>query len=172
VEEVLDRIESPVYHRITGTEPAGEKTMRDTSIFKRRETKWNGGDTVTGDYLPKQPVTIGRCVDEEEDIWTVTDVNGKTHRVDGCELSPHPDSALTNEEFIVLVMNWSQTAMMQPFILLAVEEYAKEVIANGVADTPFMSGAMWEATAKEFLGWVAARDFVEKEKRKELTPAG
>lgn len=146
--------------------------MRDTTIFKRRETTFSGGDTTTGQYLPKQTVTIGRCVDEDEDIWTVTDVNGKTHRVDGCELNPHPESALTNEEFIVLMMNWSRTAMMQPFILLAVEEYAKACVKDGVADTPFMSGKIWEDTAKEALGWFAARTFVEEEKRKELTPVG
>jgi len=146
--------------------------MRDTSIFKRRETTFLGGDTATGAYLAKQTVTIGRCVDEDEDIWTVTDANGKTHRVDGCELSPHPESVLTNEEFVALVMKWSRTAMMQPFILLAVGEYAKQVLEQGVEDTPFMSGKLWEETAREWLGWVAARRFVEQEKRKELTPAG
>lgn len=145
--------------------------MQDTAIFKRRETTFNGGDSTSGVFIPKQTVTIGRCVDEEEDIWTVTDVAGKTHRVDGCDLSPHPDSALTNEEFIVLMLRWSRTAMMQPFILLAIEEYAKAVIKDGVADTPFMSGALWEDTAKEALGWFAARDYVTKERNKELTPA-
>ena len=148
--------------------------MRDTAIFKRRETEYTGGDDVNGNYLPKQRVTIGRCVDEDEDIWTVTDVNGKTHRVDGCELSPHPDSELTNEEFVALMMNWSQTAMMQPFILIAIEEYAKQVAKADAADldTPMMSGALWKDTALEALGWFAARDFVSQERRKELAPAG
>lgn len=146
--------------------------MRDTSIFKRRETEWTGGDTVGGTFLPKQRVTIGRCVDEDEDIWTVTDVNGKSHRVDGCELNPHPDSELTNEEFIGLMLNWSQTAMMQPFVLIAIEEYAKQVLAEGVSDTAFMKGKVWEDTAREALGWFAAREAVAQAKRKEPTPAG
>ena len=148
--------------------------MRDTSIFKRRETGWNGGDTVNGTYLPKQPVTIGRCVDEEEDIWTVTDVNGKTHRVDGCELSPHPDSELTNEEFIGLMLNWSKTALMQPFILIAIESHAKRVVEASDEElaTPFMNPEAWRETAREALGWIAAREYVSQERRKELTPAG
>lgn len=148
--------------------------MRDTSIFKRRETTFLGGDTTTGTYLPKQTVTIGRCIDEDEDIWTVTDVNGKTHRIDGCELNPHPESELTNEEFIGLMLNWSQTAMMQPFMLIAIEEYAKQVAQADETDleTAFMSGRLWKDTALEALGWFAAREFVAKERRKELTPAG
>lgn len=147
--------------------------MRDTTIFKRRETEYSGGD-VNGKFIPKQRVTIGRCVDEDEDIWTVTDAYGKTHRVDGCDLSPYPTDPLTNEEFIVLVMNWSKTAMMQPFILIGAEEYAQQILDSPVEalDSPFMSGKMWQDTAREYLGWVAARQFIEEEKRKELTPAG
>lgn len=148
--------------------------MRDTSIFKRRETTFSGGDDINGTFVPKQTVTIGRCVNEDEDIWSVTTAEGKTFRVDGCELNPHPEAALTNEEFVVLVMNWSQTAMMQPFILLGAEEYAKQVLAAKPEDidTPFMSGKLWQDTAREYLGWCAARTAVENEKRKELTPAG
>ena len=162
--------------------------MRDTSIFKRRETtissgeykNKNGGAWGTHVSLDKQPVTIVRAIpengNEEEDdrfvVRTFGPCGGAEVIVDGCDLHPHPDSPLTNEEFIVLVMNWSQTAMMQPFILLAVEEYAKECLKQGVADTGFMSGKLWEETAREYLGWMAARTAVEEEKRKELTPAG
>lgn len=147
--------------------------MKDTTIFKRRETEYTGGDDVNGNFIPKQRVTIGRCVNEDEDIWTVTDAYGKTHRVDGCDLSPHPESALTNEEFIVLVMNWAKTPLMQPFILLGAEHYAKQVLAASDEEltTGFMNGAAWKEVAREYLGWAAARQLVEEEKRKAYAPA-
>lgn len=145
--------------------------MIDKNIFKRRETTFTGGDTVAGTYLARQTVTIGRCVDEDEDIWTVTDVNGKTHRVDGCGLSPHPEGPLTNTEFMTIVMTWCQTPMMHAFILQALDQYARAVAAADVQslETPFISGAAWQATAREYLEFVTARDAAE---RKELTPAG
>jgi hypothetical protein len=146
--------------------------MQNASIFKRRETTFTGGDSTTGVYIPKQTVTIGRCVNEEEDIWTVTDVNGKTHRVDGCDMQPHPDSPLTNVEFMTLVMTWCKTPLMHAFISQALDQYAQAVIKADAAtlETPFISGVAWQETAREYLGFVAAREFAEK--NKELTPAG
>jgi hypothetical protein len=147
--------------------------MQDASIFKRRETTFNGGESTTGTFIPKQTVTIGRCVDENEDIWTVTDVNGKTHRVDGCELHPHPEAALTNIEFMNLVMTWCKTPLMHAFIFQALDQYAKAVVKADVAtlETPFIAGAAWQETAREYMGFAVAREYVEKERHKELTPA-
>ena len=145
--------------------------MIDKHIFKRRETTFVGGDTLAGTHLARQIVTIGRCVEEDEDIWTVTDANGKTHRVDGCDLSPHPEGPVTNTEFMTIVMKWCKTPMMHAFILQALDQYAKAVVAADVAtlEAPFISGAAWQDTAREYLAFVAARDAAE---RKELTPAG
>lgn len=137
--------------------------------FKRRETEFTGGDDVNGEWVPAQRITIGKCADEDEDIWTVTTALGKTHRVDGCDLHPHPESELTNVEFLTLMLERSRTAMIQPFVLYAVEEFAKQV-ANKTAEeleTAMISGALWKDTAQEALGWFAAREFITKERRRE-----
>jgi hypothetical protein len=147
--------------------------VQDTSIFKRRETTFNGGDSIMGAYIPKQTVTIGRCVDEDEDIWTITDANGKTHRVDGCEMHPHPEAALTNIEFMNVVMTWCKTPLMHAFIMQALDQYARAVANADLAtlETPFITGAAWQETAREYMGFVTARTYVENERNKELTLA-
>lgn len=151
--------------------------MIDNNIFKRRETTFMGGDTVCNTYLAKQQVTIeglhrvpGHDA-EEEDMWRICDANGNRYVVDGCDLSPHPEGPLTNTEFMTIVMTWCRTPMMHAFILQALDQYARAVVAADVQslETPFISGAAWQATAREYLEFVAARDAAE---RKELTPAG
>jgi hypothetical protein len=141
--------------------------------FKRRETEYTGGDDLDGRYMPAQRVSIGNCIDEDEDIWTVVDANGKTHQVDGCELHPHPESELTNVEFMTLMMDKSRTAMTQVMVLQAVEQFAKAVVEKSAdeLDSPMISGALWRDTALEVLGWFAARDAV-KQDRRERAPAG
>jgi hypothetical protein len=140
--------------------------MQDPSIFKRKETTFEGGETVCNTYLASQTVTIeglhrvpGHDA-EEEDMWRIRDANGNRYVVDGCDLNPHPEAPLLNTEFMALVMTWCKTPLMHAFILQALDQYARAVVKADVAtlETPFIAGAAWQETARDYLGFCAARD--------------
>lgn len=132
---------------------------------RRKETTFVGGDDANGLYMPKQTVAVARCVNEDEDLWYVRDVNGKDHKVDGCDLSPHPESPLTNVEFVTTMMEFGHGgALLQAFILNAIEQQARATLTATAEelDTPFISGKVWRDCALEALGWFAAREARDK----------
>ncbi len=58
----------------------------------------------------------------------------------------------TNTQFVTELMEFSKTgALMQAFVITAIEKYAEQCIKAGPAtfDSPLMSGEAWHATAKE-----------------------
>lgn len=136
--------------------------------FKRRETTFVGGEDTRGNHVPAQTVKIGKCRDEDEDLWQCWTADGTQHVFDGCELSPHPEAEETNVEFVTRMMEWGQGgAMLQAFILQAIEQQAKATLAVPAADldTGFISGEAWRSCAAEALGWLVARDYSRKAKQ-------
>lgn len=60
----------------------------------------------------------------------------------------------TNEDFVRDLMNYSQHgAMMQMFVMTALEKYAQQVRDAGpkIFDSDFLSGEAWHGTAQELL---------------------
>lgn len=135
---------------------------------KRKESTFTGGMTHAGIEMARQPVRIIKCDDDEEDIWIVESAaTGKRHRVDGCDLSPHPDDRMTNVEFVTKMMEWGTGGpLLQAFILNAIEQQAKATVAHTAEEleTGFISGKAWRDCALEALGWLAARDEMDKRK--------
>lgn len=68
--------------------------------------------------------------------------------------SDEPGRHETNEEFTARLMRFAKSgAMMQLFILTALEKYANQCIEAGAAtfDSGFLSGAAWIRCAQEAL---------------------
>jgi hypothetical protein len=58
----------------------------------------------------------------------------------------------SNTEFISDLMNFSeQGALIQPFVIEGIYQYAKQVLANPLSDNGFISPAAWTACAQEVL---------------------
>ena len=58
----------------------------------------------------------------------------------------------TNVEFITDLMEFSQHgAMMQAFVMNAIEQYAQQAMVERLPDKGFISPDLWQAIAKELL---------------------
>lgn len=130
----------------------------------RKESTFQGGEDTRGNYHDRQPVFILGVSDEDEDTWRVRLIDGKTTIVDGCDLKPHPEQRLDNAEFVALMLTWGQTALIHPFIMIAIEDYAKQVLAQSAEEftNGFVNGEAWHATARDVLDWIAARREADK----------
>lgn len=131
--------------------------MKKTPEFKRRFTQLMGHPQHND-----QQVMIGRCIDEESDVWRVhlADVEGID--VDGCYLVPHPDNPTTNIEKLIHFCEYSaHGAMGQVFIIEAVLQYAAQVIEKtkriedmtaeerAEAERAVVNPALWASIAAE-----------------------
>lgn len=136
--------------------------------FKRTHTTFNGGDvprhsgaSASTDFVPKQQVKIIRCHDADEDYWLVETANGTRHIVEGDDLSPHPTDPELNTEFVERLMTMD-SPLMQPFILQAIEQFAKAVLQapalSPEEDAGMVSDAAWRRCAQYTLGNFVARD--------------
>jgi hypothetical protein len=152
--------------------------MRQIELLtaRRKATMFTGGENTNGQELGAQPVTIGgpaRRTPEEDDLWRIYTIGGKEHTVDGCDLSPHPLDPLDNKEFVGMMLDLSSTALMHPFILTAIEFYAKTVLAASKeelgGDGAFINPDAWRSTAQEALGWMVARQAADEIRRKAPT---
>lgn len=60
--------------------------------------------------------------------------------------------SMTNVEKVVMLMEWGSPvgALIQPFVMVAIEKYAEQVIAAGAAkvDSPMIAGEAWVAAAE------------------------
>lgn len=133
--------------------------------FKRTQTHFEGGDLPRHihdrmgrtDFVPAQTVTIVKVADEEEDTFRIRTADGSEYIVDGCDLSPHPASPETNEEFLARLMQWSDNGpLMQGFIMEALRIYSEQVITmpddqRASMDRGFIAYSAWESYAKEVL---------------------
>lgn len=148
------------------------KTAIHFGRFKRLEATFNGHEDSAGRevYFNGETVRIiGPRVGQEDDDLYIIEAHGKRHTVDGCDLSPHPESEETNVEFIERVME-SASPLNQAFVLQAVEEFAKAVLAEPVPaeDNGMISQAAWRDCATFVLGQFAARDLIRQNGRKEV----
>lgn len=58
----------------------------------------------------------------------------------------------SNTDFIADLMNFSnQGALIQPFVIEGIYQYAKQVLAKPLPDNGFISPAAWTACAQEVL---------------------
>ena len=74
--------------------------------------------------------------------------------------APPPEPIPTNTEFVSHLMEFSKSgAMMQLFILIAIEKYAEQCIEAGPAvfNTPMLSGEGWIRAATEAKASIEAR---------------
>lgn len=143
---------------------------------KRKKTNFTGGYNQDGLELLEQPVTVGKQLDEIEDMWSVYTIKGSRHVVCGDDLSPHPLAPLDNVEFITMMLEYSSNALMHPFILIAIEEYAKSVCKATReelgGDNAMVNPDAWRSMAHEALGWFVAREAADKLRRETQTPTG
>ncbi len=58
----------------------------------------------------------------------------------------------SNTEFISDLMNYSQQgALIQPFVIEGIYQYAKQILEKPLFDNDFISSAAWTACAEEVL---------------------
>lgn len=138
--------------------------------FKRTESEFQGGEALIKGYMrdmPRQPVRIIRKAvagnDDEEDRYEVEFYNVGTGIVDECDLHPAPYFPATNEELLAHMCRNGSTAMVQAFIMTAVQNLAQEVVDNEDEVRANMAGSMihpdiWIKSAKEVLEAVKGRD--------------
>jgi hypothetical protein len=137
--------------------------------FKRTESNFEGGEALINGRmrdLPRQPVRIIRKAvagnDDEEDRYEVEFFNVGVGIVDECDLHPSPSFPATNEELLAHMCRNGSTAMVQAFIMTAVQNTAQEVVDNEAEVRANMAGSMihpdlWINTAKEILETVKDR---------------
>lgn len=138
--------------------------------FKRTHCMFDGGEVRIGHrekFLPQQRVRIIRPMiagdDDEEDLYEVEFTNEGRATVEGWTLNPPPASPATNEELLVHMCNYGQTAMVQAFIMTAIQNAAQEVVDNADEVRASMAGSMihpdaWIGAAKEVLEAMKGRD--------------
>lgn len=143
---------------------------------KRTKTNFTGGYNQDGVELLAQPVTIGKHLDEIEDMWSVYTIKGGRHVVCGDDLSPHPLAPRDNVEFITMMMEYSSNALIHPFILIAIEHYAVAVLKATKeelgGDNAMVNPDAWRSMAHEALGWFVAREAADKLRRETQAPTG
>lgn len=137
-------------------------------MIKRKTTTFMGGELKIIDGLRRghhnvseQPVRIIRAIpetDEEEDQFLVEFHNLGRAIVDGCDLHPHPESRLTNVEFITDLMESAPTPMTQALIIEGAAKYAEAVAEADpeACSSPMLHGPAWHRTAVEVRDAIAA----------------
>jgi len=99
--------------------------MRKTSEIEGGTFERPYGGTID---MPRQQVRILRAHERraDEDMYVVTSMaDNREILVPGDSLDPHPELPETNVEFVTRMMEFSrQGALMQAFVLTAIERYA------------------------------------------------
>lgn len=152
----------------------------------RKTTRFTGGDTIGGSYLYPQEVRMlrqtaprpGRDDDEDDDSWRIATIHdGLEYLVYGDDLSPHPEEAELNTEFVVRMMEYG-SPLVQGFVLQAIEQFSLQVLAmpeeqRAQMDAGFVTYGAWQTCAHQCLGLFAARDEERRQRdAARLTPAG
>ena len=137
--------------------------MRKTSVIQGGTYERPYGGTID---MPTQHVRVIRAHERrrDEDIYVVTSmIDNREVLVPGDELKPHPEDPETNVEFVERIMEFSRAgALIQPFVLTALEKYAQQVKQmpqeqRDQMDRGMIAFAAWERCADEVLQAIGDR---------------